>query len=185
MGKDTSENGLELDKINLSQLSPTSVDEPKPKSPPPPPIAEEETFREKKRFRRLTLIIAPAVLAALICLIVIFKQQNFSFGFLSGKTGSSVESYLRVGPISATLANEDIINFSLDIDCGSEALKERLAGKDSQLRDRILSVITAPGTEELLETRQYAEIKAKIKESLGDVTSEPIGDIYFADIIVY
>jgi flagellar basal body-associated protein FliL len=182
-GGENEKNGLELDKIEIKGHAP-NASSPKPAPQPSSPTAAEAPDHLEKKRTRLTLIVAPVALILLIFLIVLFKQQNFSFNFLTGET-STAENYLRVGPISATLANNDIINFSLDIDCRNEDFKEKLSGKDSQLRDKILSVITAPGTEELLENQQYEEVKAKIRESLGNITSEPIGDIYFAEIIVY
>jgi len=180
--KESSENGLELDKITLSNLSSNSVPQkPTPKSPP----AAEKNDHQEKKWLRPALIVTMTTLAVLICLFIVLNRQDFSFSFLSSKTGNTAENCLRVGPISATLANDDIINFSLDIDCGSESLKERLSGRDSQLRDKILAVITAPGTDKLLENKQYEEVKTKIRESLGTVISEPIGEIYFAEMIMY
>jgi flagellar basal body-associated protein FliL len=133
----------------------------------------------------LPLLTILAILAILMVITIFFKRQELSFTFLGGKGDASMENYLRVGPITATLANEDIIRFSVDIDCMDKKLKERLSGKDSKIRDRIVSIITAPDTEELLKKQRYDEIKTKIKKSLDGISSEPIGDIYFADIIIY
>lgn len=195
-GKKTAEGGLELDKINLSGLAsenarkPARIGDPGVGTENPAAgisdqkPAADNALQNKKKFN-LALISFLAILALLMALTAFFKQQDFSFSFLSGESDTLFENYLRVGPVTATLANEDIVKFSIDIDCGNADLKEQLAGKDSQIRNKIVDVLTAPGTDELIKKRDYETIKAKIKENLGDLTSDDINDIYFADLLMY
>jgi flagellar basal body-associated protein FliL len=176
--------GLELDRMNLSELLSNSDRKPSPQVDAKTPSPGDKAPNSKK-VNILILVASLAVLALIMILTVLFKQQDFSFTFEDGQPVSTLESYLRIGPISATLADEDIINFSVEIDCKNRKLKEKLTKKDSQIRDRIVSVITTPGIEMMLKEQRYEEIKARIKESLDNISSEPVGDIYFADIIIY
>lgn len=181
--KDT-ESGLELDRMNLSDMISSDTREPMPgadqKSPAPPEIR----LRNRK-ITFLTLITSLAVLVLIIVISVFFKQQDFSFTPLQGKTDTSPENYLRVGPVSATLPNDDIINLSVDIDCKNVDLKQQLTGKDSQIRDKIVGIITAPDMNELIRKQQYDEIKTRIRESLVDITPEPIGEVYIYELLMY
>lgn len=181
------ESGLELDKIRLPKLPADSAAGKAAPEPSPPPAPEKPGPRKRGR-SRLAPVIALGILAVLISVIVLFRQQHLSLNFLNGETAGTEnagERYLRVGPISATLANQDIIIFSLEIDCGDEGLKKRLTARDSQLRDSILSVITAPGTDTLIRNNQYDEVKAKIRKNLSAAVSESIEGIYFAEMIIY
>lgn len=183
------DSGLELDKINLPNISSRDESGPKPAQNPVAggthrkPAPESMPQNEKKT--NLALFSVLAVLVLLMALTAFFKQPNYTFKFLSGESDAPYENYLRVGPVTATLANEDIVKFSIDIDCGSDDLKEQLAGKDTQIRDKIVAVLTAPGTEELIKKREYEAIKAKIKESLDGLGSESINDIYFHELLTY
>jgi len=202
-GEEAAGSGLELDKINLSGLGsgnarkPMHVEDPgvgvedsvvgskgSASGVPGPKPAAENTPQNKKK-SNLTLISILAVLALLMALTAFFKQQDYSFTFLSGKSDTSQENYLRVGPVTATLSNEDIVKFSIDIECGNADLKEKLAEKDTQIRDKIVAVLTAPGTEELIKKRDYEAIKAMIKENLGGLGHDAIKEIYFAELLLY
>jgi flagellar basal body-associated protein FliL len=125
-----------------------------------------------------------AVLVLLMALTARFKPQEFSITYQSRqeKPGVPLENYLRVGPVTTTLANEDIVKFSIDIECKTLELKEKLAGKDSQIRDKIIAVLMEPGTDTLIAKRDFEAVKAKIKERLGDL---PVDDIYFSELLLY
>lgn len=192
----TAGSGLELDKINLSSLAAGNARKPShvgdsgsgtkdtaAGAADQDPTAEN-TRRNKKKFN-LALISVLAILVLLMVLTALFKRQDFSITFQPGESGPSAENYLRVGPVTATLANEDIVKFSIDIDCGNADLKEQLAGKDTQIRDKIVAVLTEPGTEELIKNHDYDAIKAKIKKGLGDLDSESVNDIYFSELLMY
>lgn len=175
---------MELDKINLSNIlsSDTRESMPAADQASPPPLG---TTSHSKKISIRALAAFLAVLALLAVITIFNKQQDITLTYLNGSTSTSLENYLRVGPVTATLANEDIIKFSIDIDCGNADLKEQLAGKDTLIRDKIVAVLTAPGTEALIKKSDYETVKANLKESLGDIGSEPIGDIYVADLIIY
>ena len=182
--KKTAKNGLEIDKINLSNIPANDTSKAVPaadQAPSPPP----EKMPRNRNVSILAVAITLAGLALFLGITVFFKQQDLTFDYLSGTTDSSLENYLRVGPVTATLANEDIVKFSIDIDCGNADLKTQLTEKDTQIRDKIVSVLTAPETEELIKKRDYEAIKAILKESLGDMGLESIRNIYVADLLMY
>jgi flagellar basal body-associated protein FliL len=181
--------GLELDKISLSGFPQGTA--PKPESERKPATAKAgrpaTPKKNKPRNRIKTNLPLLAVLAALalfIALATVFKKQDFSISPLKGSEGavSSPESYLRVGPITTTLANDDIVKVTIDIDCKTPKLKERISGKDSQIRDQIIAALMEPETGALLSGHDYEAVKARIRERIGDL---PVGHIYFSELLLY
>lgn len=194
--KETVGSGLELDKINLSSLASGSARNPTRVKDPGVgakgsasgglgPRPEAENMPQNKKKSNMALILFLAILALLMAFTAFFKQKDLTFRLLPGESGTSLENHLRVGPVTATLANEDIVKFSIDIECGNADLKEKLAEKDTQIRDEIVAVLTAPGTEELIKRRDFETIKAMIKENLGDLGQDAIKEIYFAELLLY
>ena len=183
--KETVESGLELDKINLSNIlsddSSKSVLPETDRTPTPPP----ETTPRNEKSPILPAVVILAVVASLAVIAFFFKQQDLTINYMTGTTDTSPENYLRVGPVTATLANEDIVKFSIDIDCRNADLKAQLAEKDTQIRDKIVSVLTAPETEALIKKRDFEAIKAMLKESFADISPESIRNIYVADLLMY
>ncbi len=176
--------GLELDKINLSDFAQGNALRPMPDADESPQQPPDNASKRYKKFR-MALFAILGILVLLMALIALVKQQDLSFGLFTGKSDGSLKGHLKVGPISATLSNDDIIRFTVDIDCGNEKLKDVLSKRDSQIRDKIVSIITTPEAEQLLEKRQYDALKSKIRKGLDDITTEPIGDVYFSDLITY
>ena len=183
-GKKSSENGLEIDRINLSNISSNAPRKPMPAADQKPSPSSESKFRNKK-VTILTLAISLSVLALALVFSFFFKQQSLTFTYLSGEKGPALENHLQVGPISATLANDDIINLTVDIDCKNNDIMKQLDGKDSLIRDKILDILTAPDTTELLNKQQYNEIKTRIRKSLADISSDDIGPVYISDLLIY
>lgn len=132
----------------------------------------------------MPLVAILAVLALLMALTALFKPDDLSFTIRpeTETSDSPLENYLRVGPVTTTLANEDIVKFTIDIECQNAELKEKLARKDSQIRDNIIAVLTEPGTETLISKRDFDTIKAKIKERLSDL---PVNEIYLSELLLY
>jgi flagellar basal body-associated protein FliL len=182
--QETAESGLELDRMNLSNIVSSGTQKPKPAEGEKTPSSPEKKLQDRKT-SILILITSLSILALIMIVIIFFKQQDLSFTFLQGRTGNPLDNYLRVGPISATLANDDILNLSVDIDCMNDDLKQKLTNKDSLLRDKIVSVITSPDMDELLKKQRYDEIKARIREGIAEVSDEPVGDVYISDLLRY
>ena len=180
--KETAENGLERNKINLSNILSEDSSKSVPAADQTPPPA---TMPNSGKRSILSVAVILSVLALLAIIAIFFKQQDLTITYMTGTTDTSPENYLRVGPVTATLANEDIVKFSINIDCRNADLKAQLAEKDTQIRDKIVSVLTAPETEELIKKRDYEAIKAVLKESFGDIGPESIRNIYIADLLMY
>lgn len=179
-----SDAGLELDAIDVSGIAATKSDEPasRPSQEPDPASVKTGSDRKKR-------LVGPVVAICLLVLITVsaflFSNQDLQFSLQPEKQGSTSEQYLRVGPISATLPNSDIINLSVDIGCRNDSAKKRLAKKDSLLRNQIVSVLTAPETGKLFEDQRYDEIKARIKNGLEKISEEPVGEVYFAELKIF
>jgi flagellar basal body-associated protein FliL len=184
-GNKSADGGLEIDKISLANIYSKNGGEPMAGGdagqPTPPPAAGPPRGDKNSNLALLAFL---AVLALLMALTALFKNQDFSITLLPGanKSDAPLETYLRVGPVTTTLANEDIVKFSIDINCKTPELKKQLAGKDSLIRDKIIAVVTEPETETLIAKRDYEAVKAKIKERLGDL---PVEDIYFSELLLY
>jgi len=183
-GKKPADGGFELDRINLTSF--VSGNSRKPAENAGQAPAPENAPR-RDRQSHMSLVTFLAILALLMAFTALFKKQEFTFNLPSetSRSGTHLENYLRVGPVTATLANEDIVKFSIEIDCGNAEMKERLAGKDTQIRDQIVSILTEPGTEELIAKRDFKAVKAKIKERIGSIGTVPVEEIYFSELLLY
>lgn len=139
--------------------------------------------KKKARYYLVAVLVGVSLLL-LVSATVFFQKQDLSFSLLSGHTGSTSKQkhYLRIGPMSATLSNQDIIKFSVEIDCGNDAAKERLSEMEPLLKNQILAVITAPGTAELFDAHKYEEIKTQIREHIQEGCKEPVVDVYFSEM---
>lgn len=177
--------GLELDTIELPTPPLSSSGHKSRSDTEPKSTFSLETASHGQRHLRLTFTAVITTLALLAALAIYLKKQSLEVSFLSLEKKAASDSYLRVGPISATLKNNEVIRLSLDIGCENDAAKKRLAEKDSRIRDKIVSVITAPDTITLLEKHQYDAVRSKIKEGLEKLYGEPVGEIFFAELITY
>lgn len=183
--QNASKEGLELDKIEIPTSSPSArKNEKKPERTEEPTLSFEIPSPGRRHFRS-TLPVILATLAVLIAVGIFFKRQNLTFDYLSEDADQISENLLRVGPVTATLANNDLIRLTLDIDCGEISLKKKLAKKDSLLRDKIVAVLTEPETGDLLKKQQFDEVRDRIKSSLSDIENTSIGEIYFTELLTY
>lgn len=177
--------GLELDTLDEFIVPTAKTNKPAPRPErakrPEPVEAPAETGPNRKK-RYVVPIIAGALIVLLIVLAFQYARQDFTLSLESAKQGGISESFLRIGPISATLPNSDVVHLSVDIGCRNTSEKERLSKKESMLRNSILAVITAPETGKLFEDQQYDEIKGQIKKDIEKVTENPVGEIYFSEL---
>jgi flagellar basal body-associated protein FliL len=183
-GKKTVDGGLEIDKISLTNLALTPPRKSTTQTDPAGRPANSEGAYPGVKKTNLVVLAVLAVLVLLMALTALFKPQEFSITFRQGteKPNAPLKNYLRIGPITTTLANEDIVKFSIDIECENAKLKEWLAGKDALIRDKVIAVLTEPGTEAFLVKRDYESVRAKILERLSDL---PVSNIYFSELLLY
>lgn len=177
--------GLELDRLEIpDRSSPNAV-----RKPTADPELKSTLFSDIGSFGKkrlwLTVTAVATTLVLLAALALFLKRQYLKVSFLALKNIAVSDSYLRVGPITATIKNDEVVRLSLDIECKNNSVKKRLAEKDPLIRDKIVSVITAPETGALLKNHQYEAIRAKIKENLKRIYGESIGEVYFAELLTY
>lgn len=177
--------GLELDKIEIPTRSSPDAIRKSTSGAEQKSAFSSETASSGKKHLLLILTAVITTLALLAALAAFLKKQDLAVSYFSVEKTVGSENYLRVGPISATMKNNEIIRLSVDIGCENKAIKKRLAEKDPLIRDKIVSVLTAPGTETLLKKQQYDTVRAKIKESLEQIYGESIGEVYFAELLTY
>ena len=183
-GKNLSDSGLELDMLEISKRPSSGKIRTQTGCAEQKPFLPETAQRERKGGQLVGAMIITAVIL-LVAMVAYLQKQNLFINFLSGSAGKGSGDYLRVGPVSATLADNDTIMLTLDIDCKNDSLKKNLAGKDSLIRDKIVSVITAPDISTFLKQHKYGAIRARIRKSLEEVSGEPIGEVYFAELTTY
>jgi flagellar basal body-associated protein FliL len=177
--------GLELDKIEiLTHASPDIVRKPTSDTEWKSAFSAKTASPAKKHLRLMVAAVI-TTLALLVIMAVYMRKLNLAVSFLSSESTAVSENHLRIGPISATMNNNELIRLSVDIECKNDVIKKRLAEKDSRIRDKIVSVITAPGTETLFKNHQYDAVRAKIKESLGKIDGESVSEVYFAELLIY
>ncbi len=183
------DNGLELDKIDVGGPPPRQSSRKAPQSngdqPPLPTTAPSVGWR------RPSLLLIAAV--AMVGFTAFFLQQKtFFFNFLTGGGGNTHEEYLRVGPLTASLAQKELVRLTIDIDCNSKRLKEKIATADARLRNRIVAVLADPAVESLYRKRNFkaikarirSEIRAELRPELADARKD-IGPIYIAELLLY
>lgn len=176
--------GLELDTLDGFTIPTVKSVKQTPRTP-----QELDSGQEKNRSDRKFLYVGPAIAVFLLVLLTVlafqYARQDLSLSFQGGSRGGTSEHYLRVGPVSATLPNSDIVKLSVDIGCRNKSDRKRLAEKDSLLRNQIVSVLTEPETGSLFEDQRYDEVKAKIKKGLEQIGEKPVGEIYFSELRVF
>jgi flagellar basal body-associated protein FliL len=150
-----------------------------------PDALQPPESKSKKPMNFKILSICAGVLLVIAAGFAILHSQEFSFSFLSDTPQKASNNYLSIGPISTTLSDNNIIRFSMDIGLESESSKEKLAEKTVFVKNQIISTLTKPSTAELIETRQYDLIKAKIQENLEKTTGETVSDIYFSELRIF
>ena len=151
-------------------------------------IPDEPTSLKSKRGNLFNFKMISICITALLLItvgLIFFQKQELSFSLLSDSSKISSKNYLRVGPISTTLSNSNIIRFSMDIGLENESSKEKLAEKKAFVKNQIISTITKPGTAELIESRRYDLIKAKIQENIEKTTGETVSDVYFSELRIF
>jgi flagellar basal body-associated protein FliL len=143
--------------------------------------------REGPPKHRLWAIFSAVIIGLLVIAVgwAVFHRGNFVHFRMNEGPRVSTENYLRVGPVRATLANKDTVQVSIQIECKSNAIKKRLTGKDSLIRDQIIEVLTDPATKELLQAHAYDAIKSKLRARIKTVVGDDIGKVYLADLLEY
>jgi flagellar basal body-associated protein FliL len=180
--------GLELDTLDDFIIPDAKSSEPGPspeKEPRPESVSAPKATGPNRKNRYLGPTVALLLLVLIIVLAFQFARQDFNLSLQPKSQSSTSEHFLRVGPVSATLPNSDIVQLSVDVGCRNSSEKKRLAQKDSLMKSEIVSIITAPETGKLFEDQQYDEIKARIKKGLEKISDEPVGEVYFSELRIF
>lgn len=177
--------GLELDKLEIPKRSPSIQKSTQKTDSPEKSFRSSEKSRSGKRHLRLPAATVITTLVFIVAAGIFFNRGDLTLGYLSREADSVQESLLRIGPVTATMANNDIIRLTLDIDCGEASLKQKLSEKDSLIQDKIISVLTDPETEALLEEQEFDAVRTMIKTSLYGIDDSSIDEVYFVELLTY
>jgi hypothetical protein len=173
--------GLELDKIEISL--PRLSASPPPRSPEPlaPP---PETEEKGGRWWMLWSVLIAALTAGTFIGIYRYKADTALAPIAWNSSGAS-QDYLTVGPVYATLATSEVVFLSVEIGCPTKEVKNKLSGMEPVLKDRIIAVMGDPETGRLFAAKDFDGVKTRIKADLGAATQEPIGDVFFSQMLRY
>jgi flagellar basal body-associated protein FliL len=175
-------NKMEISKRASSGTVPEPASAAKPESASPPETVS--SARRRRRFQPV-LVALTATFALLAVTALYLWRQELKIPSLSFRNTVVSGNYLRVGPISTTIRDNEVIRLSLEIGYRNDAAKRRLIQKNSRIRDTIVSVLTEPDTTVLLEKHQYEAVRKKIKAHLRKMCAEPIDEVYFSELLTY
>lgn len=192
---DNSENdkgAIELDKIEIPTLPPQKKQPKEPQestetkvsSAPKPEAPVKPPSDLKGQHWKLSIIVGGVALAAV--LMFVFYGNTLNLPFISKKISGPPANYLKVGPVTATISNNDIVKMTVEINCKNKKVKNKLKKMDLVIRDRMLNVLNKPDTQKLLKSNDYNAIRSRIKENLiALMPDQAIQDVYFSEFLTY
>lgn len=177
---------IELDKLEIPTIA--SLNNPAGVTPkitePKPSAAPRPTSKIKGRWWKLSIVMGVLILAAVFLLI--FEGKDINLPFYSNKASKSPANYLKVGPVTATIGNNDIIRMTVEINCKNKKIKNKMMQMDSVIRDRMVNVLNKPDTKKLLESNDYNTLRLRMKKDLSALMpDQAIEDIYFSEFLTY
>ena len=178
---------FDLDKVEIPA---PSVDEETPHSQESEKQeASQETIVTKEPKSQKKIYLMPTLVAAcfVILLSVLWLTNVVKPPGADQKTDSSGfdELYSKIGPIRVN-SEKTQLSLTLTVKCTSPAAKEKIAGMDTIINERLVSFLSDPYTHQIIVDRDYNRLKIKIKTLLNDALGKTlIEDVYLAEIMLY
>ncbi len=179
--------GIELDQLEIPPLPTTARAAPKRR---PAERSRVKTTPElpaepkQRTWLKLSIIIGVLLFAGMS--ILFYEREELLFLFRTNQTSNLPSQYFRVGPLSATTANNDLVKVTLDIACKNKKLKNKVSKMDSLIQDQIVRVLSRPETQQLLQANDFNTLQANLRMELNTLFPEQaIDDIYFSEFLTY
>lgn len=197
--------GFELDKIDISAIKDVSTS-----SPPPKPAAPAKKAPKKKKqaadkpertgpepgpppsagvSRKVKLAVATAsiLMVAVTAVFLVFREQiDLQLPFFQSSDGGKPATYISVGPVITSIDSGDLIKMTLDINCAKKSYKKKIAGLDSQIRNRVVWALQTPKAQYYMQSGDYFGLRKYLSASVMEVLPEnSVKEIYFSEFLRY
>jgi flagellar protein FliL len=179
------DSAIELDKLEIPTLPSKNFQR---KEPQRIPVPESKVPLKPAKIKGLwwkLSIVAGVLIVTAVCLIL-YEKKDINLQFYTDRASKVPANYLKVGPVTATIGNNDILRLTLEINCKNRKIKNDLKRMDSKIRDKIVNVLNKPDTQQLIKSNDYDTLRARMKKNLNSLLpDEAIEDIYFSQILTY
>ena len=182
-----SKSKFDLDKVEI----PAPSDDEKEMSSHEPPEQEEQEktidTAEPKSTKRTYLILFSLAALSVITLSILWLTNVVRLPGEVQKADSPGfnELYMQIGPVRIS-SEKAHFSLALTVKCNSPASKEKVAGMDKLIKEKLISFLSTPYTYQIISDRDYNRLKIKLKTILNDALGEKlIEDVYIAEIMLY
>ena len=179
-----STNGLELDKIDLSDILFA-------------PGTEKKAQKKGKKFGikipslnkanfKIALIIG-AIILFLTIVYLLWDQRIIDLPFLeSGSTARMSKRIATVGPVMASFGKDDHIKMTIQIECKDTKLKDKVLKLENQIQNKIVLMLNDPKARRLVRQGDFKALKPFIKKEVERLLKNSgVKDVYFSQITLY
>lgn len=192
--------GFELDKIDISAIKkpPESSPRPKPAHPAKQPSEPGKLTADKpvpdpmpstgvSRKVKLAVVAASVLMVALTATFLVFREQiDLQLPFFQSSETGKPATYISIGPVMTSIDSGDLIKMTLDINCTRKSYKKKIAGLDSQIRNRVVWALQTPKAKYYLQSGDYFGLRKYLSTSVMDVLPEnSVKEIYFSEFLRY
>ena len=179
-----SKSGLELDKIDLSEI----LIAPKPKEK-----AQKKVKKSKIKIPSLKIVdlkivfIIGAIVLSLIIVYLLWNQMIIDLPIVGSRSKAQMsERIVTVGPVLTSYGKNEHIKMTVEIECKNTKLKKKVSELNQRIQNKIMLMLNAPNVRRLLRQGDYAELKPLIKKEVERlIHNSGVKDVYFSQIVLY
>ena len=179
-----SDTGLELDKIDLSDilLAPGTEKEAQKKG-------KKSGIKISSLYKtnfKVALIIA-AMLLSLTFVYLLWDLMIINLPFMdSTPTPKMSKRIATVGPVMTSFAKDEHIKMTVQIECKNTKLKDKVTELDQRIKNKIMLILNDPNTRRLLRRGDFKALKPIIKKEVERLLkNNGVKDVYFSQITMY
>jgi flagellar basal body-associated protein FliL len=181
-----SSTGLELDKIDLSDLFQV-------------PVVEKKDQKEGKKKSKIKIpslnianfkiaLIIGAIILSLIIVYFLWDQTIIDLPFLeSGSTQRMSKRIVTVGPVMTSFGKDEHVKMTVQIECKNTKLKNKVSELDQRIQSKIMLMLNDPKARRLLRQGDFKALKPFIRKEVEQLlkNSGVIKGVYFSQINLY
>lgn len=174
--------GLELDKIDIAEGTRRSTSAAGGRSP----HSDGSAVSRKRSIPKLVLL-ATGVGLPIALLLLMWNQGFIELPLLqSQKILRQLAKIATVGPVMTSTELNEHFKITVQIECRTSKLKERLVEIGPVVKNRILMVLNSPEAIELLHRQEYAHLKDRFKIEIQSLLPKnSIKEVYFSEVVRY
>jgi len=147
---------------------------------------KENDVQRKFNLKTITLVVLALFILMLITTgVAYFVAKTISSGNIP-KSVDSPKNYktYSAGEFLTNLSDRGYIKFSMVYLLRDKDAERELEIKDSEIRDRVFTILRGKAYDSVKDSKGMDELRAEIKESINEVLSNRIEDVFFTSIIV-